>query len=90
MKFKSCAADIDVWYRPAITSDSVKYYQYVLLHTNDILAIAEDPETFIQEELDSYFVVKKKSIGKPTQYLGTKVTEVQLENGQMTWSFSSS
>ena len=41
----------------------------------------ESPEQFIREELDSYFVVKPKSIGKPTQYLGNKVTEVTLDNG---------
>ena len=34
--------------------------------------------------------MKPKSIGKPTQYLGNKVFEVELENGRKAWSFGSS
>ena len=90
MNFQSCKADPDVWFRPAITDSGHDYYQYVLLYTDDILAISSNPEHFIREELDKCFVVKPKSIGKPTQYLGNKVSEVQLENGTMAWSFSSS
>jgi len=50
----------------------------------------ENPETFIREELSNKFVVKPNSIGKPTQYLGNKVSYIQLENGRHAWSFSSS
>jgi hypothetical protein len=50
----------------------------------------EEPEKFIREELSDKFVVKPNSIGKPTQYLGNKVSQVQLENGINAWSFSSS
>ena len=80
MGFASCKANPNVWFHPATTDDGRDYYQYVLLYTDDILAISEDPERFIREELDHYFVVKPKSIGIPTQYLGNKVTEVKLEN----------
>ena len=34
--------------------------------------------------------MKPKSIGKPTQYLGNKVSQVTMENGVEAWSFSSS
>ena len=70
MKFTSCKADPDVWMRPAITKDGREYYQYVLLYVDDVLAIMEEPETFIRQELDARFVVKPASIGRPTQYLG--------------------
>ena len=90
MNFESCKADPDIWFHPSITETGIEYYQYVLLYTDDILAISEDPERFIRDELDSCFVVKPKSIGKPTQYLGNKVTEVKLDNGITAWSFSSS
>ena len=50
----------------------------------------EEPERFIREELNARFVVKPKSIGKPTQYLGNKVSQVTMENGVSAWSFSSS
>ena len=64
--FKSCKADPDVWIRPSIKADGTDYYQYVLLYTDDILAIMEEPERFIRNELSKCFVVKEKSIGKPT------------------------
>ena len=90
MGFMSCKADPDVWLRPSMKEDDTDYYQYVLLYTDDILAIMEKPENFIREELSNKFVVKPNSIGKPTQYLGNKVSYVQLENGRYAWSFSSS
>ena len=88
--FESCKADPDVWIRPSTKADGTDYYQYVLLYTDDILPIMEEPQSFIVNELSSCFVMKDKSIGKLTQYLGNKVTKVDLENGRKSCSFSSS
>ena len=90
MGFTSCKADPDVWLRPALKANGVEYYQYVLLYTDDILAIMEEPERFLREELGKRFTLKEKSIGPPEQYLGNKVSLVTLENGTKCWSFSSS
>ena len=90
MGFTSCKADPDVWMRPGIKSDGSTYWQYVLLYVDDILSIMEEPEKFIREELGQRFTVKEKSIGKPSQYLGNKVSEVKLANGTSCLSFSSS
>lgn len=90
MGYTSCKADPEVWFRASVKEDGTDYYQYVLLYTDDILAIMEKPEAFIREELSNKFVVKPKSIGKPTQYLGNKVSYIQLDNGRYAWSFSSS
>jgi Reverse transcriptase (RNA-dependent DNA polymerase). len=90
MNFKPCTADPDVWIRPGVKADGLTYWQYVLLYTDDILAIMEEPEKFIREELGHYFKVKENSIGPPTQYLGNKVSQVTMENGVKCWSFSSS
>ena len=65
MNFISCKADPDVWFREATKSDGTDYYQYVLLYTDDILAIMESPEKFIRDELANKFVIKEKSIGPP-------------------------
>ena len=46
----------------------------------------EEPETFIRKELTEKFVVKPKSIGRPTQYLGNKVSYLQLIMGTMPWA----
>ena len=90
MNFKPCPADPDVWMRPGTKADGSAYWQYVLLYTDDILAIMEEPEKYIREELGTYFTIKEKSIGPPTQYLGNKVSLVDLANGVQAWSFSSS
>ena len=50
----------------------------------------EVPEKFLREELGNYFMLKEKSIGPPTKYLGNKVSKVTLDNGKECWSFSSS
>ena len=51
MGSSSCKADPEVWIRPALKSDGVEYYQHVLLYTDDILAIMEEPEKFLREEI---------------------------------------
>ena len=79
--FQSCKTDPDVWFRLSTKSDGTHYYQYVLIYTDDILAIMEDPERFLRDELGNVFTLKEKSIGQPTQYLGNKVSQVTLENG---------
>ena len=81
MGFSSCKADPDVWHRPATCDDGTEYWQFVLVYTDDILAIMEEPERFLRKELGIWFTIKEKSIGPPSQYLGNKVLQVTLENG---------
>jgi len=40
-----CKADNDVWYRPAIKPDGTKYYEYILVYTDDILCLSMDPKS---------------------------------------------
>jgi hypothetical protein len=35
-----CHANNDVWYRIAAKLDQIEYYEYVLVNTDDILAIS--------------------------------------------------
>ena len=88
MNFTTCKADPDVWMRPGKRDDGSTYWQYVLLYTDDILAIMEESEAFIRKELASYFTIKEKSIGSPTQYLGNKVSQVTMQNGLKCWSLA--
>ena len=88
--FQSCKADPDVWLRSSTKSDGTDYYQYVLVYTDDILAIMEETERFLRDELGNVFTLKENSIGPPTQYLGNKVSQVTLENSTKCWGFSSS
>ena len=41
----------------------------------------------ICKEICKYFNLKEYSIGPSTQYLGGKLREVELENGQKCWAF---
>ena len=90
LNFASCPADPDVWMRPAIKADGSEYYEYILLYTDDTLAISESPEKLLRNELGKYFELKEESIGPPKIYLGGRVQKVQLDNGVDCWSFSSS
>ena len=88
--FTSCLADPDVWMRPAKKSDGSPYYQYVLLYTDDALAIAENAEDILRNEIGKYFELKQESIGPPKIYLGGHMRQVQLDNGLKEWRISSS
>ena len=89
MGFESCKADADVWFRPVTCANGFKYYQYVLLYTDDILVIMEEPEKFVCKELGICFTIKEKLIDPLLQYLENKVSQVTLANGVTCWSFSS-
>ena len=88
MGFESCKAGLDIRFHSSIKVDGTNYYQYVLLYTDDILAVMKNPLDFIRNELGKRFIVKPNSIEPPTQYLGNKLSHVTLENGRNAWSFS--
>jgi hypothetical protein len=89
MGFSSSPADPDVWYRMAKRKNGEEYYEYVLLYTDDCLAISERADSVLRDEIGKYFELKEESIGKPSQYLGGKLREVELENGTQCWAFGS-
>ena len=49
--FKPCLADLDVWIRPAIKSDGMEYYEYVLLHDDNALVVSENAERVLTDEI---------------------------------------
>ena len=81
LNFKSCLADPDVWIRPAMSEGGLEYYEYVLLWTDDCLVISHRPEVVLRNEIGTYFKLKEESIGPPKIYLGGKMRQVQLDNG---------
>ena len=88
--FTCCPADPDVWMRPGVKSNGLVYWEYVLLYTDDILAVSENGERIIRDEIGKYFELKPDSIQRPTQYLGGKLRQVTLESGVTAWAYSSS
>ena len=79
--FESSRVDPDVCMREFVGNDEfTKYYEYVLLYTDDCLVISDRAETLLRNEIGKYFELKESSIGPPTKYLGSKLREVELEN----------
>jgi Reverse transcriptase (RNA-dependent DNA polymerase) len=77
--FSHCLADNDVWLRPATKVNGEEYYQYILVHTDDLLVIAENPIEILNQ-LDQHYVLKPGSIGEPKVYLGAEVGKYYLPN----------
>jgi hypothetical protein len=86
---ESSKADPDVWYRATVRKDGTEVYEYVLLYVDDCLVISDRAESILRDEIGKHFKLKEESIGKPSQYLGGKLREVTLENGQNAWAFGS-
>ena len=74
MGFEYHNADPDSWLLLALKSNLFNHYQHALLCTDDSLAIMEEPERFIREELGKIFTLKENSIASPEQCLGKKVS----------------
>ena len=90
--FSPCKANPDVWMQASKREDNTDYWEYILLYYVDdcLCIISTYPEKLVREETRKYFMMKEASIGPPDIYLGGKVSKVELETGEICWSFSSS
>ncbi len=77
MKFFPCKADPDVWLREHEKPDGTKYYEYVFVYTDDILALSIDPMTRIMQPLIDLGYNCKDS-GPPTRYLGAAISQHEI------------
>jgi hypothetical protein len=68
----------------------MEYYEYVMVYTDDILVISEQPAKILTC-LDQHYVIKPSSIGPPTQYLGAQIGQFRIpdEPEKIQWSLSS-
>ena len=87
LNYEPCEADPDVWMKPAEKSDGEKVYEYILVYTDDILAIGIDPKDTLRR-LDHYYKLKEGSVGDPDLYLGAKLRKMELPNGNYAWTQS--
>jgi len=86
MGFTPCRGDPDVWMRPARKANGERYYEYLLVYVDDILAISEDPKAIL-DVLDSHFLLKADSIGEPSTYLGATISKHMLDgDDRYTWA----
>jgi hypothetical protein len=91
--FEPSDADPDVWMRAATKLDGFKYYEYVLIYVDDILALGEHPEKVMISLSDIYRLKKDKKTGKayapPERYLGANIGQYDLPDSQQAWYMSS-
>jgi hypothetical protein len=73
-----CQADPDVWMRPAIKANGTVYYEYLLIHTDDLLCLSERGKDCL-DEINKYFLLKPESIGEPTTYLGGQISRWYID-----------
>ena len=88
--FKPSASDPDVWMRPATKADGTRYYEYVLVCVDDILAMSENPGEIMQSLMND-FTSKGGVDGvvPPTDYLGAKLEWKEDIMGHGCWSMTS-
>ena len=88
--YTSCGGYSDVWRKATTRPDGGhKYYAYILLYVDDILAIHHD-NMLALNEIVKFIHIKPESKGDPTTYLGVKLRKVTLPNGVEAWSASPS
>ena len=57
--FEYSQADLDVWMRESVQKcGSTKYYEYILLYTDDCLVISDRGENVLRMEIGKYFNLK--------------------------------
>ena len=83
-----CRSDNDVWYRPAVKANGQPVYEYILVYSDDLLAIGIDPKRVLCH-IDQHYKLKDGSIERPNKYLGADIGMFDLPDGSKTWYMSS-
>jgi hypothetical protein len=86
---KSCKADPDVWIGENNDHTGAEFYEYVLIYTDDILAIRKDTSAILSR-LNKFVTLKEGSVGPPDQYLGPKIRSSIGVDSKELWTQSSS
>jgi hypothetical protein len=86
--FKSCLTDPDVLYRIAKLHEGEEFYEYLLVYTDNLLAVATGPQAIL-DNINLFFHHKSESGGHPNIYLGLKVSKAKLANRIKCWCNSS-
>jgi Reverse transcriptase (RNA-dependent DNA polymerase) len=69
---KTCVADHDVWMKPKVKPTGEEYWEYVLIYSEDILVVSNDPKA-VMNSLAKAYTLKEGSVALPTTYLGADV-----------------
>ena len=88
LHFESSKADPDVWFRPAVKANGDRYYEYILVYTDDILCLSVKAKEVLQE-LAGYYKLKNDTIEPPKIYLGGNISKwTDPIDGTESWAMS--
>jgi hypothetical protein len=90
LMFTSCFVDPDVWLRPFQNEGGLKFYEYVLIYTDDFLCISHDLKSIL-DTIGKHFKLKPELIKTPETYLGANLGHFSLPDkpDKPRWSMSS-
>jgi len=89
LSFIPCRADMDVWRRTARKANGNRYYEYVFVYADDIIAISEDPRGIL-DNMNRHFLLKVDSIKEPSRYLGASISKHLMDgDSHYTWAIGS-
>ena len=86
--FKSSPAYPDVWLRPAIKPEGEEYYEYLLMHVDNIMAIPIDPTQILKSMEGKTVKYSNVKIYPPEMYMGA-ILKRKIINGNMCWTITS-
>ena len=88
LEFEQCQGDMDVWRRPA-ERDGRKFYEYLFVYTDDIMAISDNPSAILNK-LGTFYMLKPDSIEEPKTFLGATISKhVMWGTDHYTWTIGS-
>ena len=73
-----------------MTSDGSEYYTHTLLHAFITLALNENEDIILRNDIEKCFELKKYSIGIPKTHLGGSFLKAVIDNLAEPYAFSSS
>ncbi len=79
-----CQADNDVWLRPGVNKHGKQCYEYILVYSDDLLTVAQDPGAILGM-ICQHFQLKEGSVQEPTQYLGADIVKVNVHGDRWVW-----
>lgn len=87
--FTQCQGDMDCWRRPAQKKNGQKYYEYLFVYVDDVIAISEDPRAIL-DKLNLFYTLKPGSIEEPKTFLGATISKRILPGTDyVTWCIGS-
>ena len=84
---RSSVAEPDVWLRLARKPDGGEYYEYILIHVDDVMALSHDTDR-IMKQIKEKFNFKGDKWVEPEIYLGANIGS-KIHNGVKLWTISS-